>query len=107
MLQRLVELAVYTSRKFVNLCKEAGVRQSLGAVGSCFDNAVAEAFFSSLEWEVLSRHDFTAAEEAKEVILEWCLEFYNFERRHSSAAMLPPAVFERQAFERGSGKAGE
>jgi hypothetical protein len=30
----------------------------MGRVGSCFDNAAAEAFFSSLEWEVLSRHEF-------------------------------------------------
>jgi transposase InsO family protein len=31
----------------------------MGRVGSCFDNAAAEAFFSTLEWEVLSRHEFT------------------------------------------------
>jgi putative transposase len=40
------------------LCRNLGIRQSMGRVGSCFDNAAAEAFFSSLEWEVLSRNEF-------------------------------------------------
>jgi hypothetical protein len=39
-------------------CVRLGVRQSVGRVGSCFDNAAAEAFFSTLEHEVLSRHHF-------------------------------------------------
>src|SRR5699024_8109441 len=50
--------STYTAKEFTNLCAQLGIRQSMGRVGSCFDNAAAEAFFSSLEWEVLSRHDF-------------------------------------------------
>src|SRR4051794_36479469 len=50
--------STYTAHAFTKLCRQLGVRQSMGRVGSCFDNAAAEAFFSSLEWEVLSRHDF-------------------------------------------------
>ena len=63
----------------------------MGRVGSCFDNAAAEAFFSTLEHEVLSRHSFTTKDQAREVVLGWCHEFYNTRRRHSSAALLPPA----------------
>ena len=37
----------------------------MGRVGSCFDNAAAEAFFSSLEWEVLSRHQLTDPDHAR------------------------------------------
>ena len=52
--------STYTAKDFTKLCKERlGVRQSMGRVGSCFDNAAAEAFFSTLEHEVLSRHHFT------------------------------------------------
>ena len=41
----------------------------MGRVGSCFDNAAAEAFFSSLEWEVLSRHEFMNTGLAQAVVL--------------------------------------
>ena len=51
--------STYTANAFTRLCRQLGIRQSMGRVGSCFDNAAAEAFFSSLEWEVLSRHEFT------------------------------------------------
>jgi len=44
----------------------------MGRVGSCFDNAAAEAFFSTLEWEVLSRHDFTDPDHAQCVVADWC-----------------------------------
>ena len=44
----------------------------MGRVGSCFDNAAAEAFFSTLEWEVLSRHEFAGTDQARAVVLDWC-----------------------------------
>ncbi len=66
----------------------------MGRVGSCFDNAAAEAFFSSLEWEVLSRQEFSSTRAAQAVVLDWCYGFYNHERRHSSAAMMSPISYE-------------
>ena len=74
-----------------------GIRQSMGRVGSCFDNAAAEAFFSSLEWEVLSRHDFENTDQAQAVVLDWAYGFYNHQRRHSSAAMMSPVAYENTA----------
>ena len=87
--------STYTARDFAALCTRLGVRQSMGRVGSCFDNAAAESFFSTLEHEVLSRHTFATKAEAREVIKRWCHEFYNTRRRHSSASLLPPAEFEK------------
>ena len=84
----------YTARSFTALCARLGVRQSMGRVGSCFDNAAAEAFFSTLEHEVLSRHAFATKADARKIVLAWCHQFYNTRRRHSSAAMLAPAAFE-------------
>ncbi len=69
----------------------------MGRVGSCFDNAAAESFFSTLEHEVLSRHHFTTREEAKTVVTQWCYDFYNTRRRHSSAAMMSPIAYENTA----------
>ena len=65
----------------------------MGRVGSCFDNAAAGAFFSSLEWEVLSRNEFDNTTAAQAVVLDWCYGFYNTKRRHSSAAMMSPVAF--------------
>ena len=89
--------STYTANAFTKLCRQLGVRQSMGRVGSCFDNAAAEAFFSSLEWEVLSRHDFENTRQAQAVVLNWCYGFYNHERRHSSAGMMSPISYENTA----------
>jgi transposase InsO family protein len=88
--------STYTAGEFTKLCKDKlGIRQSMGRVGSCFDNAAAESFFSTLEHEVLSRHTFETKAQARAVVLAWCHKFYNTRRRHSSAALLAPAEFEK------------
>lgn len=89
--------STYTANSFTKLCRQQGIRQSMGRVGSCFDNAAAEAFFSSLEWEVLSRHDFENTRQAQAVVLDWCYGFYNHDRRHSSASMMSPINYENTA----------
>ena len=89
--------STYTAKSFTGLCRTLGVRQSMGRVGSCFDNAAAEAFFSSLEWEVLSRNEFDNTTAAQAVVLDWCYGFYNHERRHSSAGMMSPIDYENTA----------
>ncbi len=86
--------STYTANSFTKLCRTMGIRQSMGRVGSCFDNAAAEAFFSTLEWEVLSRHEFENTRQAQAVVLDWCYGFYNHERRHTSAGMMSPVNYE-------------
>ena len=86
--------STYTAKAFTKLCRVLGVRQSMGRVGSCFDNAAAEAFFSSLEWEVLSRHEFDSTRQAQAVVLDWCYGFYNHTRRHSTIGMMSPINYE-------------
>jgi transposase InsO family protein len=89
--------STYTAATFTALCQRLGIRQSMGRVGSCFDNAASEAFFSTLEHEVLSRHHFATKAEAHAVITAWCHDFYNTRRRHSSAGLLPPIEYEKIA----------
>ncbi len=86
--------STYTSDDFTKLCAGLTIRQSMGRVGSCFDNAAAESFFSTLEWEVLSRHTFATREQARQVISAWVEEFYNPRRRHSTLAMRSPIAHE-------------
>ena len=92
--------STYTADKFTALCRRLEIRQSMGRVGSCFDNAAAEAFFSSLEWEVLSRHEFDNTTQARTVVIDWCYGFYNHQRRHSAAAGLSPINYETAALTR-------
>jgi hypothetical protein len=75
----------------------------MGRVGSCLDNAAAESFFSTLEWEVLSRQHFTTREQARAVVTAWAYEFYNQRRRHSSADMMSPIDYENSATRAPSG----
>jgi transposase InsO family protein len=86
--------STYTAKDFTKLCRQQGIRQSMGRVGSCFDNAAAEAFFSSLEWEVLSRNHFRDTIHAQAVVIDWCYTFYNHQRRHSAADGLSPVNYE-------------
>jgi putative transposase len=67
--------STYTAKDFTKLCCRIGVVQSMGRVGSCFDNAASEAFFSTLEHEVLSRHHFRTRAQARAVVVPWCQGF--------------------------------
>ena len=89
--------STYTANTFTRLCRHLEIRQSMGRVGSCFDNAAAEAFFSSLEWEVLSRNTFRDTRQARAVVLDWCYSFYNQQRRHTAAGGMAPITFENTA----------
>jgi hypothetical protein len=76
----------YTSLAFGKRCDEAGVRPSMGSVGDCFDNAMCESFFATLECELLDRRRFKTQIEARMAIFEFIEGWYNPHRRHDSAA---------------------
>jgi putative transposase len=86
----------YTSIAFGGRCREMGIRPSMGSVGDCFDNAMAESFFASLECELLARRRFKTQAEAKMAIFEYIEGFYNPHRLHSAIGYLSPVNFERR-----------
>jgi len=86
----------YTGEVFTQACRRAGVRQSMGRTGSALDNAVAESFNSTLEFELLAHNHFSSRAQARTAVVAW-IEEYNTGRRHSTAGRLPPAVYEAQA----------
>ena len=88
--------AQYTSIAFGNRCREAGVRPSMGSVGDCYDNAMAESFFATLECELLDRSSFKTHAQARTAVFDFIEGFYNPQRRHSSLGYLSPMAFERQ-----------
>ena len=86
----------YTSFAFGHRCREAGIAPSMGAVGSAYDNAMAESFFASLECELLDRTRFETREEARVAVFDYLEAWYNPRRRHSALAYASPMEFERR-----------
>ena len=76
----------YTSVEFGLRCQQAGVLPSLGSVGDCYDNAMAESFFATLECELLQRTLFDDPTMARREIFGFIEGFYNTRRLHSSIA---------------------
>lgn len=86
----------YTSLLFGERCRAAGIRRSMGAVGDCFDNALAESFFATLECELLAREAFRTHAEARAALFAYIEGFYNRRRRHSALGHLAPEAYERR-----------
>jgi putative transposase len=84
----------YTALAFGQRCKQAGVRPSMGSVGDCFDNAMCESFFATLECELLDRSHFKTQIEARMAIFEFIEGWYNPRRRHSAIGYLSPIDYE-------------
>jgi putative transposase len=83
----------YTGDVFTQACTALGVTQSMGRVGSALDNAAAESFNSTLEFELLSRRRFATRDRARREVAAF-IDAYNHRRRHSSAGMLAPVAYE-------------
>ena len=87
----------YTSIAFGNRCREAGVNPSTGSVGDCYDNAMAESFFATLECELLQRRRFRNPAEAKLAVFRFIEGWYNPHRRHSSLNYQSPVNYEKES----------
>lgn len=85
----------YTSLEFGKRCREANVRPSMGSVGDCFDNALCESFFATLECELLERESFHTPAEARLAVFAFIEGWYNLHRLHSSLGYVSPFQFER------------
>ena len=85
----------YTSIAFGRRCREAGVARSMGSVGDCYDNAMAESFFATLECELLDRSNFRTRAEAEGEVFWFIESWYNRRRLHSALSYLSPVDFEK------------
>jgi len=86
--------AQYTSRAFADACRQAGVIQSMSAVGSSADNALAESFNATCKREILQgRGSWADEREARLDLFRW-LHRYNTRRRHSSLGQRSPVAYE-------------
>ena len=92
---RVIEKATRVRIHFTSACPDAGVRPSTGSVGDCYDNAMCESFFATLECELLERRSFRSHAEARMAVFEFIEGWYNPRRRHSAIGYLSPVNYER------------
>jgi len=90
----------YTSIEFGLRCREANVRPSTGTVADCYDNAMCESFFATLECEHLAKNRFKTKVEARMKVFEFIEGWYNPTRRHSALDYLSPVKYEQQYWSR-------
>ncbi|MGA9375525.1 MAG: IS3 family transposase [Mycobacterium sp.] len=84
----------YTSHDMAAACSRHGLRRSMGATGICWDNAGAEALWSTFKHEYYYRHTFATKVELIAAVDNW-MRFYNHQRRHSAIGMRSPITYER------------
>jgi putative transposase len=85
----------YVSLLFGERCREIGVHRSMGSKGDCFDNAVAESFFATLEKDLLRRRSFATRQDARTAVFDYIEAFYNPIRLHSTLGYRSPAEYEK------------
>jgi putative transposase len=84
----------YTSRQFRELLAAHGVSQSLSRPWQVWDNAVVEAFYSTLKTELVQRHVWPTRAQARRAIFDFVEVFYNRQRLHSTLGYVSPAEYE-------------
>jgi putative transposase len=86
----------YVSLAFGQAARDAGIAVSMGSRGDCFDNAVAESFFSTVKKEFIRRESpFATRADLRLSLFDYIESFYNRQRRHSTLGYLSPEQYEK------------
>lgn len=86
--------AQFTSWAFGKHLRDAGLLASMGTVGDCYDNAMMESFWGTMQLELLDSRTWKNRAELANAMFEWIECWYNPNRRHSSIGMHSPITFE-------------
>ncbi|WP_380792564.1 integrase core domain-containing protein [Streptomyces albidoflavus] len=86
--------AQYTSRAFAGACRQAGVRQSMSAIGSSTDNALAESSNATCKRETLQGRKHWSSERQDRLDAYRWLHRYHALRRHSRLGCRSPITYE-------------
>jgi putative transposase len=84
----------YTCEDYQKYLASHGITCSMSRRADCYDNAVMEAFFSTVKREEAER--FLSYSDAKMALFDYIEVFYNQRRRHSTLGKISPAAFERK-----------
>ena len=86
--------AEFTSYAVHRLCRRHKISQSMGSVGDCYDNAMAESVFATIETELLWQHTFTDVADARSQFIDFVEGWYNTRRRHTAIGNISPLQVE-------------
>jgi putative transposase len=84
----------YTSHEYRHLLARHGIQVSMSRRRDCWDNAVAESFFSTLKAELIERRRWKSRIELRSALFDYVEVFYNRSRLHSTLAYQTPAEVE-------------
>jgi transposase InsO family protein len=87
----------YASLDYQSQLRDGGIICSMSRKGDCWDNAVAESFFSTLKAELVHRTDYVSRSQARASVFEYIEAFYNGRRRHSALGYVSPVEHEALA----------
>ena len=85
----------FVALAFGQRLRKAGIAQSMGSKGDCYDNAAIESYHASIEKELLRGRSFRTRQEASSAVFDWIECWYNPHRRHSRLGYHSPEQFER------------
>lgn len=86
----------YASEDYRNALAAHGMIASMSGKGDCYDNAVAERCFATLEFELVMQHDWETRDDARRAIFRYLETWYNRKRRHLTLGYVSPTVYEEQ-----------
>lgn len=84
----------YACGDYQDIIGKAGMKTSMSRKGDCWDNSVAESFFSTLKKELIYHRKFRTRDQARREIFEFVEVFYNRQRMHSYLGYMSPEEFE-------------
>ena len=84
----------YTSRDYRDELAKHGIVVSMSRKGNCWDNAVAESFFSTIKGELIERQRWSSQQQLREAVFEYIHVFYNRKRLHTSLGFKTPSEVE-------------
>ncbi|MGT5855627.1 IS3 family transposase, partial [Escherichia coli] len=87
----------YRMRRYQNILKEHGIKQSMSRKGNCLDNAVVECFFGTLKSECFYLDEFSNISELKDAVTEY-IEYYNSRRISLKLKGLTPIEYRNQTY---------
>jgi transposase InsO family protein len=86
----------YACTAYRALLAAHAIDASMSRSGDCWDNAVAESFFATLELELIARSTWATRRDARHAIFGFIQTWYNRKRRHSTLQYLSPMQYEQQ-----------
>jgi putative transposase len=84
----------YACGEYRDLLAAHGIQASMSRKSDCWDNAVVESFFATLERELIARRTWHTRDDARRAIFHYIETWYNRRRRHSTLDYLSPAEYE-------------